>query len=181
MNKIVSGTAMATGICVCSLSKLPAMTERLGASHVITLIREHEAIPTPAGIDVGNHLRVGINDIVTPGDGLIHPATEHVEAVLGFVRLWPRSSPIIIHCWAGISRSTAAAFITQCALDPDADPSALAWALRAASPTATPNRLMVALADDLLGARGRMVKAIAAIGAGNAAMEGEPFLLPAGR
>ena len=37
-------------------------------------------------------------------------------------------------------------------------------ALRKASPTATPNQHLVALADDILGRNGRMVDAIRAIG-----------------
>jgi predicted protein tyrosine phosphatase len=165
-------------ICVCPLSKLPAETARLGASHVVTLIREHEPVPTPAGIPAPQHHRVGINDITIPSDGLIHPTDQHVRELLSFVRAWPRQAPMMVHCWAGISRSTAAAFITQCALDPDADPAALAWSLRAASPTATPNWLLVEIADGLLGRGGAMTSAILAIGSGEMAMEGVPFLLP---
>jgi predicted protein tyrosine phosphatase len=53
----------------------------------------------------------------------------------------------------------------------------IAVKLREASPTATPNRRLIAVADDLLGRRGRMVDAIAAIGRGAEAMEGVPFTL----
>ena len=42
----------------------------------------------------------------------------------------------------------------------------------------TPNRLMVALADDLLQRSGRMIKAIDGIGRGAEAAEGEPYQLP---
>ena len=67
-----------------------------------------------------------------------------------FARDWDRKAPLLIHCWAGISRSTAAAFITLCALNPDIEELELARALRRASPTAYPNRLLVALADEAL-------------------------------
>jgi predicted protein tyrosine phosphatase len=174
MSNVVPAT-----ICVCSLSKLPDMTALLGARHVVTLIREHDAIPTPAGVAPENHLRIGINDIALPQEGLIHPTAHHVETVLTFVRAWPKTAPMIIHCWAGISRSTASAFIAQCALNPDADERQLALALRLASPTASPNPLMVEIADDLLVRRGKMIDALAAIGLGESAMEGIPFTLPA--
>ncbi len=66
----------------------------------------------------------------------------------------------------GISRSTASAFILACARTPAGKEAAVSYALRAASPCATPNRLMVALADDVLGRKGRLVQAIRAIGRG---------------
>ena len=76
---------------------------------------------------------------------------------------------------AGISRSTAAAFVT-CALSPDRSEASIAQALRRASPTAKPNIRIVALADDMLGRNGRMVDAITAIGPGVLA-EAFPFRL----
>ena len=105
------------------------------------------------------------------------PGQDHVEQLLRFARAWPREKPLVIHCWAGISRSTAAAFIAVCALRPDRDEAEVAQALRAAAPSATPNARLVAVADDLLGRRGRMVDAIAAIGRGVDAYEGTPFVL----
>jgi predicted protein tyrosine phosphatase len=87
----------------------------------------------------------------------------------------------VIHCFAGVSRSTAAAYVAACALKPDGDEFAIAKALRAASPTASPNSRLVALADDALGRRGRMSEAIAAIGRGEACFEGTPFTLELGR
>ncbi|NJM30795.1 MAG: hypothetical protein HC855_12470 [Rhizobiales bacterium] len=84
---------------------------------------------------------------------------------------------MVIHCWAGISRSTASAYMAQCLLHPHADEHALAGELRDASPSATPNALMIAYADQLLGRDGRMVKAIQSIGRGEDAYEGVPFVL----
>jgi predicted protein tyrosine phosphatase len=82
-----------------------------------------------------------------------------------------------VHCWAGISRSTASAYVALCMARPAADEEGLAWELRAAAPSATPNRLIVSLCDDLLGRHGRMTRAVAAIGRGEEAFEGTPFTL----
>jgi predicted protein tyrosine phosphatase len=49
--------------------------------------------------------------------------------------------------------------------------------LRRASRTAMPNSLIVALADDILGRKGRMIAAIEAIGPGDMALEANPFVL----
>jgi predicted protein tyrosine phosphatase len=84
---------------------------------------------------------------------------------------------MLIHCFAGVSRSTAAAYIAACALEPKRDEFAIARALRAASPTASRNARLVALADDRLGRRGRMNEAIAAIGRGDFCFEGARFTL----
>jgi predicted protein tyrosine phosphatase len=53
----------------------------------------------------------------------------------------------------------------------------IARELRRVSPTATPNRRLVAIADDRLGRDGRMSAAIAAIGRGADCYEGAPFAL----
>jgi predicted protein tyrosine phosphatase len=82
----------------------------------------------------------------------------------------------VVHCYAGVSRSTAAAYVTVCTLNPGRSEASIAQALRRASPTATPNIRIVALADDMLGRNGRMVDAIAAIGPG-ALAEARPFRL----
>ena len=164
-------------ITVCGVGKLEETARLLRATHVVTLIRDHGPVPTPEGIAPANHLRIDVNDIIEPGDGLIHPQDMHVEEVLAFARNWQHRSPMIIHCYAGISRSTASAFASLCALNPDVPEALIARRLRRASPTATPNRLIVSIADDLLGRQGRMVDAITAIGVGEPANEAVPFNL----
>jgi predicted protein tyrosine phosphatase len=84
---------------------------------------------------------------------------------------------MVVHCYAGISRSTAAAFVSVCVLNPQRDEMKIAVALRRASPTALPNIRIVRLADSLLERDGRMVTAIEAIGRGEPAGEAEPFRL----
>jgi predicted protein tyrosine phosphatase len=93
------------------------------------------------------------------------------------VRGWDRRAPLVVHCFAGISRSTASAFAAVCALNPQRDEDDIAQALRHASPTATPNIRIVSLADRLLGRDGRMIAAIETIGRGALAAEATPFKL----
>lgn len=160
---------------VSSLSKLHETVAAVRASHVVTLINADAVIERPPGISAERHLFIGMSDIVTPLDGHILPAEEHVERFLRFVQDWDRAAPIVIHCWAGISRSTAAAYIAACALRPERDEQAFALALRAASPSATPNARLVAIADQVLRRGGRMNQAIEQIGRGSDAFEGTPF------
>ena len=166
-------------IAVCPLSRLNETVEAHDASHVVTLINAATTVPRPSSIPQERHLFVGVSDIVDPLDGHIYPAEKHVARLLAFVTDWgaARERALVIHCWAGVSRSTAAAYITACALTPARCEREAARALRAASPTATPNARLVALADAMLGRDGRMVEAVAAIGRGADAFEGRPFML----
>ena len=112
---------------------------------------------------------------------MVLPGEEHVRELIAFVDGWDRTQPMVIHCYAGISRSTAAAFIAVCIERPErSEARDRRRALRAASPYATPNPRLVAIADGLLGRDGRMVDAVAAIGRGEMAVEGVPFALPLG-
>lgn len=164
-------------IHVTPLSRLAETVEASRASHLVTLINVATPVERPASIAAERHLFIGMSDILQPMEGHVLPGESHVRSLIGFARGWDRSRPMVVHCWAGISRSTAAAFITACALEPGLDEVGLAERLRAASPSATPNARLVAVADDLLGRRGRMVDAIAAIGRGADAFEGTPFVL----
>jgi predicted protein tyrosine phosphatase len=165
-------------IHVCSLARLPETAKEIGASHVITLLRDADLIVRPAGIAPDKHLVIHVDDITCPLDGYTHPCEEHIGKLVDFVLgRWDRAAPLLVHCYAGISRSTAAAFIAACAIRPDRDEVSIAQALRRASPTATPNALIVSLADQLLGRKGRMVQAIQTIGRGAEAYEGAPFCL----
>jgi len=162
---------------VCPLSRLPETVAATGASHLLTLVNVGTPLERPALIEAENHAVIGVSDIAEPRDGHVLPADEHVAGILAFARAWPRDKPLVIHCYAGISRSTAAAYIAACALAPERDEGAIADTLRAASPSATPNPLFVAIADRMLGREGRMVAAIARIGRGAEAFEGTPFCL----
>jgi predicted protein tyrosine phosphatase len=167
-----------TTLHVCSLSRLHDTVERVGASHVATLINAGTPVVRPPSIAEENHLFLGFNDIVEPMDGMIPASSAQVARFIDFVLTWDRARPMVVHCWAGISRSTAGGYVAACALMPEVDEARIARALRSRSPSATPNGRLVALADGLLGRDGRMVAAIRAIGRGADAFEGKPFTLP---
>ncbi|MBK8007066.1 MAG: dual specificity protein phosphatase family protein [Rhizobiales bacterium] len=168
-------------IHVCSLSRMPSVVETTGAEHVVTLIRNTTRVTRPKNILEENHLILSIDDIEDELEGMVAPAETHVAELLTFVQRWNREKPIVVHCFAGISRSTAAAFITACAISPERDEAEIAQAIRAASVTAQPNPRIVNFGDKLLGRQGRMVEAVRAIGKGSFGGawvdEAEPFLI----
>jgi predicted protein tyrosine phosphatase len=164
-------------IHVCSLARLHQTVADCGAGHIVTLLKQTDRVVRPETVRAENHLILGLDDIAEPIDGYIHPADEHVQALIAFARGWDRSRPMVVHCFAGISRSTAGAFVTACALNPGRDEAAIARELRRLSRTASPNRRIVSIADRLLGRSGRMIDAVDMIGPGLCAYEGDPFRL----
>lgn len=145
--------------------RVPTLLAEHHIDRVVSLISPDAPLLSPPA-----DLVFRFNDIDQPRPGLVPPTREHLEALLA-LSISPTST-LLLHCHAGISRSTAAAYALACQNGSPGDEEALAQALRAASPEATPNRLMVALADDLLGRKGAMVRAIAALGRGTEAYEG---------
>src|ERR1700716_1649866 len=130
-------------IHVCSLARLHETVEETGALHVVTLLKQTDRVERPRTVLEANHLILGMDDIAAPMDGYIIPGEEHVTRLIEFVRGWDRARPMVVHCFAGISRSTAGAYVAACALNPNRDEMGIARELRRASPTATPNARIV--------------------------------------
>jgi predicted protein tyrosine phosphatase len=164
-------------IHVCSLARLHATVVETRARRIVTLLRLIDRVQRPAHILEKDHLVLAVDDIVSPQDGYTIPVEEHVQRLVAFVQGWDRSAPMVVHCFAGISRSTAAAFVAACAVNPQRDEAEIARAIRLASPTAQPNARIVSLADRVLRRDGRMIRAVESIGPGASATEGHPFRL----
>lgn len=164
-------------IHVCSLAALPETVRLTGASHVLTVMANVEQVARPVSVLPANHLKVSMDDITEEIDGFVAPSETHIDQVLNFVRGWDRSAPLVVHCYAGISRSTASAFAAVCALNPNRDEIEIARKIRAASPIASPNRRIVSLADRALGRNGRMLRALDEMGPGAMMVEGRPFVI----
>jgi predicted protein tyrosine phosphatase len=151
----------------------------------MSLIGHKLEFTRPERIEPSNYLRVKVSDIVPQDDGSRTPEHQrdghiltehtHVHDIINFVRGWDKEAPMLIHCYAGVSRSTAAAYIAMLVLKPELNEMQLASELRKLSPTATPNPHIIALADGILGREGRMIAAIKSIGRGAECFEGVEF------
>ena len=141
-------------------------------SHVVSLLVE-PFVETPESILPERHLRLCVHDVSEPAEGAIAPASDHIADMLAFARSWDRRDPLLVHCWAGISRSTAAAYIVMCDIRGPGHEAAIARELRELAPHAQPNRLMVHHADELLARNGRMIAAVEAMGEARIVWEAE--------
>lgn len=166
-----------TTVLITPFSAVEETVRRYRPSHVLTLMVE-PFVPTPASIRPDRHLRLSVHDVIEPADGIVCPDHTHISDLIAFARGWDRSAPLLVHCWAGISRSTAAAFIVLCDLHGSGRERRIAEALRFHAPHAQPNRLMVRHADHLLGREGRMISAVEAMPPARPVYEGEVVELP---
>jgi predicted protein tyrosine phosphatase len=156
---------------------MPDVVERMRPHGLISLLPAANQPPTPLEIRKGGHLRILVDDIDEPQPGYTAPARAHVAELVGFLRATPPRASLVIHCLAGVSRSTAAALIAL-ALDAPGREAEAARVLREASPFASPNRLLVSLADRELGRKGALVAALDAMGEPDWSRDFEAFLLP---
>lgn len=163
-------------IYITSLAKLDHTITQVRPARVVSLMvreRVEEAVRMPPEIGRDRHMVLSINDITEHMPGLQAPERHHVSALLSFVTAWHAAykrgdelGGIVFHCHMGISRSSAAAFTTLCALSPAGREKAIAKDMRRRGAHLQPNYLFVQLADEILGRKGRMVDAIDTMGYG---------------
>ena len=168
---------------VCGLSAVQDTVDETVAGALVSVLHPELIPETPERIASDQHFKLAIDDIEAPHNGLAHAEADHIVDLCHFARQWHTSDPypgtLVVHCYAGISRSTAAAFVILCALNPDMSELAIARYLRQQSTTAIPNRLIVGLGDEVLSRKGRMSKAIRTIGSGSCTDTARPFALQA--
>jgi len=163
-------------LIVAPLHEVAGLAARHQPSHLISLASPGQVDATLT--DASPHrLDLRFNDIAESRAGLTPPTEADVAALLAFTASWDGARPMLIHCWAGVSRSTAAAYVIACVRSAPGREAMWAARLRDAAPTATPNPLFVALADRLLTRGGAMSRAIAVIGRGAETAWGEAFEL----
>src|SRR5262245_42769732 len=168
---------MSAFIQICPLARLNETVITTGALHIVTMLKTPDRMQRPRHISPQNHLVLSMDDITSEMDGYTPPNDDHVARLVEFVKGWDRKTPLVMHCLAGISRSTAGAFVVACALNPQRNEEMIAKAIREASEIARPNSMLVKIADRSLKRDGRMIAALEAMGAGKPAPEGEPFRL----
>jgi predicted protein tyrosine phosphatase len=161
-------------IFVTSLFDMPHFVRELTPARVVSIIQPELQPPRPEELPEPAHLRVGVHDISEHRDDHILPGQRDIEALVDFVHGWnPDDGALLTHCYAGVSRSTAAALIAATMKTGDAHWSAIR--LRAAAPHAYPNRRIIALADDILGLHGLLIDACEAMGSSSPVGEVGPL------
>ena len=145
-------------LTICGLTELGAF-QNAAVTHVLSIL--DPGYPEPADFAAyGPHKRLTLrfDDIITPSPGMALPEGHHIEALLEFGKGLAAAvddplNHLLVHCHAGISRSTASMTILLAEARPEAEEDALFAHIREIRPQAWPNSRMIGLADDLLGPR----------------------------
>ena len=174
MSKVAPDT-----IAVCSMRRIEDTLARTGATRLVSIVNAHLMPPTPAGIDPALHLRLPITDARPERGSDKNTMHMMIGQLIEFARSWPHDAPLLVHCFSGLNRSPAAAYIMLAAINPTVPETLIAYRIRMMSETAAPNLPMVGTADIALVRKGHLLSAIELIGPGQPAAERQPFLLQA--
>lgn len=93
-------------IAICGIDEAPYILKKW-ATKTISLLDPGMAFPKPKPADV--HLIVNFDDVDFNKADKIMPQMAHVEQILDFSGSFTPTDRVLIHCHAGISRSTAIA------------------------------------------------------------------------
>jgi predicted protein tyrosine phosphatase len=147
-----------SALTICGLDELDGQTSG-GVTHVLSILDPGWPEPEAFQAFGGRRSTLRFHDAIEPWPGMILPRRADVEAILTFGRDAGAARHLLIHCHAGISRSTAAMLMILAQAHPQEREEALGDRLLEIRPQAWPNLRMVAFADELLGREGRLVAA----------------------
>jgi predicted protein tyrosine phosphatase len=152
-------------LTICGLQELGAF-QNADVTHVLSILDPHYPEPQDfAAYGPHRRLTLRFDDIIDATPGMLAPGRDHIESLLEFGSglASAEGDPLghlLVHCHAGISRSTASMTILLAEARPNVDEDALFAHMREIRPQAWPNSRMIALADDLLGRDGKLVAAL---------------------
>jgi predicted protein tyrosine phosphatase len=171
----VSGAlSMSFNLTICGLEELAGHCQARGVTHVLSIL--DPGFPEPDSIrdfDLERRLRLHFHDVIEAMPGWIAPERWDVELLLAFGRNLGRTPPatrfevpdthLLVHCHAGLSRSTASAILLLAQHDPARAAHDIVGQVIRLRPRAWPNLRMVEMGDALLGRDGEIVAAVGAL------------------
>jgi predicted protein tyrosine phosphatase len=165
-------------LTICGIDEL-ACHCAAGVTHVLSILDPDSPEPEPLGIfEVHRRLRLRFHDVIESRPGWIAPERWDVELLLTFARdLGASGTHLLIHCHAGVSRSTAAATLVLAQRRPEQPAEEVLTEVVRLRPRAWPNLRILELGDDILGRNGEIVAAARAHY--RRAIEREPWLADA--
>jgi predicted protein tyrosine phosphatase len=151
-------------ISVCGIEELSNHC-KIGVSHVLSIL--DPKWPIPRVFDAfGPHARLELrfHDVIEPQKTeILAPQPEHVADLLSFGRQLSAaqldSAHLLVHCHAGVSRSTAAMAVILAQALPEVSANQIFDELLRIRPQAWPNLRILELGDAILSRRGELVAA----------------------
>jgi predicted protein tyrosine phosphatase len=154
-------------VTICGLEEL-GLHGASGVTHVVSILDPGQPEPEAfAAYDPHQRAVLWFHDIIDPAPGMVLPTEDDVRTVLAFGEevsagsMGARASHILVHCTAGISRSSAVVAVLLAQREPDRDEDSIFEEVVRLRPKAWPNSCLIAFADDLLSRGGRLNRALA--------------------
>jgi len=152
-------------LTICGIPELDEHCEA-GVTHVLSIL-DPDMLDPPAFAAFAPHRRLGLrfHDIIETRPNCLAPQKADVERLLTFGRELIEEAPahLLIHCHAGVSRSTASAALILAQTRPNRPALEALEAVSQIRPRAWPNLRILEFGDELLGRNGEIVAAVAAI------------------
>jgi predicted protein tyrosine phosphatase len=148
-------------VTICGIDELGFHWEA-GVTHVLSILDPGWPEPEALGaFDAHRRLELRFHDVIEAGPGWIAPERLDVEQLLSFGRdlTQARGTHLLVHCHAGVSRSTAAATLILAQARPDRPAEEVLQAVVRQRSHAWPNLRILELGDALLDRRGEIVDA----------------------
>jgi predicted protein tyrosine phosphatase len=148
-------------VTICGIDELGFHWEA-GVTHVLSILDPGWPEPEALGaFDAHRRLELRFHDVIEAGPGWIAPERRDVEQLLTFGRdlTEARGAHLLVHCHAGVSRSTAAATLILAQARPDRPAEEVLQAIVRQRSHAWPNLRILELGDALLERRGEVVDA----------------------
>ncbi len=137
-----------------------------GVTHVLSILGPNGDDP-PEFAEFAPHRRLVLrfHDVIEPLSDQMGPTRTDVERLLAFGREVGETpdAHLLVHCRAGVSRSTAAATLIMMQANPEWSASAALEAVAALRPRVWPNLLILEFGEALLRRDGEIVAAVGAI------------------
>lgn len=145
-------------LTICGVGELEGFAAS-GVSDVLSILSPAQPEPS-AFVGYAPHRRVTLrfDDVVLPTEGFMLPGEGDMRSILDLgeqLAAQDKAGHLLVHCVAGVSRSTAAAAILMAQGNPGREEQAFLTLLDI-RPRAWPNSHMVTLADAMLDRRGRL-------------------------
>jgi predicted protein tyrosine phosphatase len=160
-------------LTICGIDELPGHCAR-GVTHVLSIVDPGWPELEPLrSFGLGRRLKLNFHDVIEPAPEWIAPERCDVELLLAFGRNMNEmaretdaeaiETHLLVHCHAGVSRSTAAAILILAQHYPDRSAHDVVGQVIRARPRAWPNLRMIEMGDALLGRDGELVVAVRAL------------------
>ena len=149
-------------ITVCGIDELPGHCEA-GVTHVLSILDpDHPGLTAFGAYGEHERLELRFHDIIDPTPGRQLPAADDVENLLEFGRTLPveADAHLLVHCHAGISRSSASMALLLSQSMPDCPGEAIFEELLRIRPIIWPNLRILELGDARLARDGDLIAAV---------------------